>query len=617
MRDNARKYNLELSTLKACGLGISGTTCSFTVLENFSVDVDGTTFSYPTITTEQLKEINKPEFEQRVCHYLEYIDIESNFLKTCLVEEASYYDPLGDFVCNLNPNFLVYKFLTGVRIVDIGTPNGHAEYKAYPVGDDPSGYTWQTNATFLSLNLTQAYIFEVRDVIDGLEYCKVSKELLLSTLVPSTTEPPPSVQIYINEFSRNDYGPIKISQGFICSTPALGDGERVVIGYDLDADASGYGEACTAICCKPQGSTTYTEIRCAEYDGASNVTGNFTLRTGDAIKYSMCTLAPLAGSDGDATIKLTTVNGQGTTNPTIDVGRCSYSISETFPPITVTSSIARTSTTYPTNGITAKGTLSLTPNDFSPSETYTAEITACACSYFGATSSIQFYCKTGGVGAYNLLFTHNNGNPQPLITNIPIRRLDQICYTMSTTANNGASGGTCIQITNALTTFGIDPEINPSLKSDSIEKIGPPKLITVALCNQTDISDPGVCYKDGFITFTPNIAGSERVDVNVSGYAFYAGDADTTVEIFCKPAGSTGYVKIIDWNKEPYGPTEPSDSFTAYTDDCFCYQLYTTANTASTGNSADANLRITSVSGVGVNTTVCASKRDVSVSYYS
>lgn len=609
MRDNARRYNLDVTCVMACGIGAMQTSYQCSILCGFGINIDGTQFNYPAITTEDLKDINKPQFEERVCRYLEHINIESDITKERLVEEASFYDPLGDFVCRLNPDFLVYKFLDGVRVVNIGTPNGYAEYKVYPFGDDPSGYTWQTNGTFLSLNFSQTYVFEVRDVVEGSEYCKVSKTVLLSTLVPSTTEPPPNILIFVDEVSNADYGPRTINWGYICADPDLVGGENVVVGYSLCADARGFGEACARLCCKPQGSSTFTALSTVIHDGLQSVNSTVTLRAGDVVKYNLETLAPSAGSEGCACIDLLSVNGQDTTLPTIDVGRCCVSIIETVDPLTVTASVQRNQTQFPTNGITARGEIPLVPNNFCGIDTFTLELTSFACGTIGATSSIQYFCKTSGVGSFNLVSSHNNSNPQPSVIDVPMSFLDELCYTMTANAVNcGACGSASLEITNAVTTFGINPVIDPIFFSDSIEKIVPPKPVTVSICNQTDTSIPDEsCAKDGFINIQPVLSQNyECATIEVCGYANFEGDADSCVAISCKPDRGSGFVQIVGFDSTAIGSPNCTASFIVYAGDCICYEMF--SEVSGDDSCADTELKLCAVSGVGVAPTINLSK---------
>ena len=203
MEDNARKYILNVGSIISCGLSACTTFEEYNVLDAFTVTTGGTTCSFSCLSLNELKNISLPEYDNRINHFFEYIGLEECTLKNNLLTGATFYNPDCDIVCKLNPNFLVYRFLDGVRIVNVGEANGEVEYIAYPMNDDPSGYTWQTNGTFLGLDLSKTYVFKIRDNLNSDIICEYQQQISLPLLLPSTTVTLTPVEISLNETVRN------------------------------------------------------------------------------------------------------------------------------------------------------------------------------------------------------------------------------------------------------------------------------------------------------------------------------------------------------------------------------------------------------------------------------
>ena len=73
MVENSRRYNLDVCSLSSYGIGVSANTYQCSVLESFSIIRSGITCSYPEISTSILPNLNRLDYENRVCDYLEYI----------------------------------------------------------------------------------------------------------------------------------------------------------------------------------------------------------------------------------------------------------------------------------------------------------------------------------------------------------------------------------------------------------------------------------------------------------------------------------------------------------------------------------------------------------------
>ena len=296
MESNARRYNLDVSSLISHGIGSTGTSYQCSILQAFVVDCGTTTVSYPAITTEDLQYMPQVQFNRRISDYLDYINIESEFIKEAIITGATFFDPDCEFVCQLNPEFLVYRFLDGVRVVDIGSVYGTAEYKMYQVGEDPESVSWQTNGTFLGINLNYTYVFEVRDFWNGEEFCKVSRTVSIPTLVQSTTFTAQPKNVYLLEVACGGSGSLNFNVGRVCVVPTLVDDEKVQVNFTLAAETIGDGYSCAQLTCKPNGCAVFINHCCVTDSGVSPRTGSFTICAGDSMCFTIQAQSPTAGS---------------------------------------------------------------------------------------------------------------------------------------------------------------------------------------------------------------------------------------------------------------------------------------------------------------------------------
>lgn len=210
----ARKYILNVTNFTSHGVGADALTTQYDLTAAFSGVTNtgsGTAYSYLGITVAALGTMSIEAYNQRVTDFLSYSQIDTNTQKNNLLTEAIVEDPSCDlYPCMLNNNFTIYKFLTGVRIINIGSTYGVAEYAVYIVPPpSPTSTTsttipttattttttttatpiaWTTNPTFLNLNPAATYIALVRDNASGEIICITPpKTFIINNLIPSTT----------------------------------------------------------------------------------------------------------------------------------------------------------------------------------------------------------------------------------------------------------------------------------------------------------------------------------------------------------------------------------------------------------------------------------------------
>jgi hypothetical protein len=205
----ARKYILNVTNFTSHGVGADAVTTQYDLTSAFSgIRNTGTgdAYSYQAITVASLATMTIQAYNQRLNDFLSYSQIDSGTQKNNLFSEAVVDDPSCDTMpCMLNNDFTVYKFLTGVRIINIGETYGTAEYAVYVVPATTTSTTtsaptttttstttapivWTTNPTFLDLNPSLTYIVLVRDNLNGEIICVTSpKTFIINNLIPSTT----------------------------------------------------------------------------------------------------------------------------------------------------------------------------------------------------------------------------------------------------------------------------------------------------------------------------------------------------------------------------------------------------------------------------------------------
>ena len=619
MADNSRKYNLDVSSLISYGIGATGDTYQCSVLQAFSVNIDGSTCNYPAINTEQLGLLSVPAYEERVSDYLDYINIESDITKQRLIEEAQANEPFCDNPCGLNSNFLVYRFLEGVRVVDIGTVRGVAQYRAYEVGADPSGATWQNTGTFLNLDITKTYIFEVRDYFEYAEYCLVSRAISLPALVPSTTYTPPQVTVFLTGVASGNYGNLTYETGVVCSQIVssglpLSGVQRVQVNYKIAAEASGDATSCTELFCKTP-STSWTKFRELKNTSLSPVSDSFIMNAGDCVCYLMNALVPTCGSCACTCMDLTSVNGLSVTIPTINIGACCADITCSKFPLTVAVSTAQTTDSVTTTTCTQNGEFLFNGSNVATAIVAGQTISMDLCARISVTNlgtgSATLYCKPNGGATFQTLITHTQGNTQPLNGSVTVRSGDALCYRLTTgVANAGATSTSEFCISDLDATYGIAPVIGLP-KGDSISQATAAVPFVVALCRSIAVGSPGQiknCYGGAINVrdaLNNTLSGTQYVRVYANAVTTKSNpdpSAYADVEIGCKAGGLGSYVKIVDIT----GNDTYSGFFYVRADDILCYSVRTDTHLAA-NIITHADLEITGALGYnGVSASVCA-----------
>lgn len=553
MKYNARKYCLNISKIISHGISACTTTYQCSPLDEFSVNIDNVTCNYPNITIDDLKLLSIPAYEKRVNDYLIHLNIEDSTLRNELITGSTYYDPNCDNVCTLNSDFLVYRFLSGVRVVNIGKPMGNAEYKAYPLGDDPNNYNWQQSATFLNLNLSETYVFEIRDILNSEEICKVQKTILLSTLAQSTTFTPKDKLIFIDEITNDSSGDIHYSTGNIVVDPQLINNEIVLVDYSLYADASGAATSSAELFCKPAGSNTYLSY-CSITNVETNGSGTFTLSEGDDMCYNLTTIVPNAGSCGCACFTIDSVNGGGTTIPSIDQSRCCVTTDASIPRTNLTVSVSSGVTTNPNfRTINKVGVFEFTPSI--PNDNYvTLQLNGEATispSQIGASASITIKCKPNDGVTYDTIVNFNQNSPQPLSESIIVRYGDSLCYELNATSVAGTTSLACFNIIDTFDSYGISSTIS-SLSGASVTKTIPAAPVVVGLCVQNQQGGGSSQSQDGFINIEPHLTGNQCVRIDYCGDLFVSDVLNqligeyAQVTIYCKKSGNNSYVTLFN-----------------------------------------------------------------------
>lgn len=597
MNYNSRKYKLIVKKLQTCGLITGGTVNICNITNPFTFSVNGTSCSYQKITTNELASLSRNDYCQRVVDYLNYLRIETISSKNKLIDESSFYNPEYDVTCKLNSDFTVYRFLSGVRVINVGTPVGIVEYKAYPLGDDENNYSWQKSKTFLNINLNETYIFKIRDVVNDTILCEYEKTILISSLVPSTTValPPKTISIF-NTGINNPASGVNYNQSKIISNPTLSEGQCVKVNYMGRAQAFGGGQSCVDIFCKGLGDNAYVKIDDVnETCSDDTIQGNFIIDSNTCACYNVVVQTPTCGSIGEACFKLTSVDGLNTTQPIICSDKNEIFISISKPPQDVDILLSCINSNSPTPGVYYENGLL----DFSPSipegNCVCVDLSAVTMSCgSGAFGDICFICKKDGLTSFEKLCQINT-NCDRIIPAI-VCHGDQICYKLTVFADHPGTCATakiCIDSVNS--SIGVNPTIaGNNLRCETI--FTEPTPLTVSMCKTSDFSPvPEICAHYGFINGGSSLLTNQVLCVNYSALASIVGNNESCVVLGCKPKGNTTYTKIREINNLN-SDGETTGTITIRKDDLICYHLYTYIPTLGQSTSC---IRLTSVTGTG------------------
>ena len=616
MRSNARKYNLEVHNLISHGIGVSGNTLECSVLDAFSITDNGNTINYSHITTSQLSRLSTPNYNDRVDDYLNHINIMDENVIDSLVSGGTFYTPACEIVCDLNENFIVYPFLDGVRVINVGVATGVVEYKAYPVGDDPLLYSWQRSGTFLNVDMNGTYNFIVRDYYNGDTRCKVERIIVMPNLVPSTTETIQSKLVYVNEITVGDSNGTKFNVGCVGIDSALINNEKIKVDYELGVNSIG-GASCAELKCKAAGSGSFEDYCCITNAGISPKTGSFTLCAGDVMCYNSTVVSPTPGSMGYSYFNINGVDGLGTTNPSIDVSRNSERVDNNVDSASSTISLFNyAASTDTSTSCTQGGDVVISPpipNGLSA----TLSIKTESLRLVDGTSSVEVWCKSSSSPRYLRVFDNTHLHPQPYVRDVDINSGDELCYMMNATLNSaGSSGMTYICLLGVSGSGGL----NATLAGDtcmSISKSNPTTPKTISVCQASHFSDFRSETADGWINVEPfQLMGDQCIHVNYETTIYRSEVSINTtgsVKFYCKPNGDSGFNVIrtdsggfIDDTILPGSVN--SGGFYLRPGDQICYCVESRVKVASM-YSASAGFEITGVNGEnGVSASINAGK---------
>jgi len=577
MDDNARKYLLDVGSIMSSGLSSCCTTIEHNLLDAFTVvtgtvtGIGGITFdqtcSFPQISLDYLSNMSVPDYDKRVTHFFENIGLEEKTLKQNLLSGATFYDPTCDFPCGLNSNFLVYRFLDGVRVVNVGNATGVVEYKAYPVGDDPNTYSWQESGTFLGLDLSKLYVFIIRDNLSSEIICEYQKEISLPILLPSTTATLTPILVAIDETSRNESSNTCFSHSCVIPTPNLVSGQRIDVDYVVNTEAFGGGESCVSLYCKEPLDLGYVEYCKITNTDTTPETVDFQLDHETLWCYSVVAATPIAGASAGADFYLNSVNGLGTNIPSIDTNNCSISVESCQQPVNVTASTNTASVTYPPfGGQSAYGIIEF-DNPIPDGNCVTMSMVVTTIITGSADASVTFSCQPDGSGVPIIISTTTGLQTVPV--DIVARHGDEISYTLYIDADTPGTEATASFLIDSMSgSYGVNTYIDPNNKSALIEDGTTPTPITVSVCSSYNTtSSPLDVYAEmnGYIN-APGIGAGQYVTVDLCmnvqrphGFA--------TLEVSCQPDGTTGYNAICTMAIT----NDEIITFNMYAGDIICY----------------------------------------------
>lgn len=614
MVNNARRYILNVSEVISCGLGTSyGNPVECNILNQFNVNYDTTpptSCTYPEITTDDLMSLSELEYQKRVIDYVDTLKIDSELTKERLLDDASFIEP-ECVLCRLNEDFLVYKFLSGVRVVNIGEVTGIAQYKIYPSDEDPDNFSWQTSPTFLNLDQTEVYIVEVRDLLQNVELCKVSTLISMPLLIPSTTLIPQDKIIRIVETSNGDTSNVAYSTGCIEIVPPLQPREMLRLDYIANAFVVGGGSSCVQIACKPEESASFVNYCCVtNTDNNLPVSVSIPICHGDVVCYNVTSYGETFGSRAEGEYQITSIDGLGTINPTIDETSCSVIVQKNIAPITTIVSFADNTGNTTLNRCTINGRI-----DFSEpvpmGQCLTIQLSGLSQTVGGASSTV-FSCKPNGTTEYLTYCTISNVDNQPQFPELIACGGDEFCYDITLDVPNAGNSSSLNLCINELTgSLGVVPILNEALSANTIcVQINIPTISTeISVCRlgSTSISS------DGFINLNPELISSNQYVSALIGICQVSQDNRfACLEFYCKPSNGSSFIRTNNY-EALNNDVNDSISITFRCGDVVCYNNSIASGTGSTCSS----FAISGVtSSIDISPTINSSKNDDVVSSF-
>lgn len=586
MINNARRYILNVSEVISCGIGTSyENPVECNILNQFTVNYDtipATSCTYPEITTDDLMILSELEYQKRVIDYVDTLKIDSELTKERLLDDASFIEP-ECVLCRLNEEFLVYKFLSGVRVVNIGEVTGVAQYKIYPSDEDGDNFSWQNSPTFLNLDQNEVYIVEVRDFLENVELCKVSTLISMPLLIPSTTLIPQDKVIRIVETSNGETSNVAYSSGCIEIIPPLQPREMLRLDYLVNAFVVGGGSSCVQIACKAEDSASFVNYCCI-----TNTDNNLPISTlipicyGDIVCYNVTSYGETFGSRAEAEYCITAIDGLGTINPSIDETSSSILVQKNIAPVTTIVSFVDNTGNTTLNRCTVNGKI-----DFSQpipeGQCLTIQLSGNNQTVGGASTTV-FSCKPNGTTEYLTYCTISNIDEQPQLPELVACGGDEFCYDITLdvpNAGNCSSVSLCINELSA--TLGVVPVINDAVSANTIstEIIIPTISTELSVCRvgSTSISS------DGFINLDPQLISiNQYVTALIDICQISEDDRFACLEFYCKPSNGTSFIRTNNYEALNNEVSE-SLSITMRCGDVVCYNNSIASVTGNTSSS--------------------------------
>lgn len=577
----ARKYNLNFNDAMSCGLGaLIGNIVQCNLLNSFTINYDTippSSCTYPLLTTEELQVLPTLEYDKRVIDFLDYIDIESGTLKEKLFTESTVDDLIcNNYNCLLNPDFLVYKFLTGIRIVNVGSVNGSIQYL---VSGNTYNSGWQNSATFLNLNQNGVYTVKIRDYIvsEDLVVCEYTQIISMTTLIQSTTVVTPSKIVALNTINSDVSDYVSYDNGNIEISPTvLSPGQKIQVCYTSNASVFGGGSSCVVLNCKGNNESTFTKIDCLTNTGISPRNSSFIMCFGDTICYSLNSITSGYGSNATSNFRITSVNGLNTTIPSIDTTRCCVSAVSCQQPLNLTVNINRcTGSLVSTDTCKVTGVIGFTPA-IPSNENVTVNLSAITSAVGSSNSTICFTRKTISNPVNTIICTINNSLTQPQLPVITANYGDTLCYFVTLNANTaGSSACFDMGITDTSASLGVNPTKSSTSYRDEASIIKTAVPIIVSVCHQITTSK----FVNGYINTNNPIPVNECVttcftyDMNLSNLDY------SKITLSCCPLG--GNYTIICSIDRRLDPLTGSGEVTWNAGDSICYNLTLIAGVSS------------------------------------
>lgn len=576
MATNLRRYKFNFGNVISCGAGISGDTAEYNILNGFSFTSGNTVCEYPTITTSDLSTISTGEYKKRIKHLLYEINVENPNLINNLLEESQIENPDG-VLCKLNKEFLVYPFFSGVRIINVGEAIGDLEYKAFPENDNPDDYIWQKNGTFLNLNNNSIYIFQVRDVLNGVVRCMVEKRVSLPLLVPSTIIIPAEKSISIRVIKDTTSPSSSHKSGCIFISPKLENEESVGISYTISSNAGGDSTSSVKLCCIPNGSTTYSIIENVRNNDQDNTKSNsLIINSGDVITYSLNSKSNSVGSNGFAFFQLSDVSGEGSTDPIIDSARCCVNVSSSIASFnTVVNLTGQTYTSF-SNYRRRCGNIYLDP-DIPTTTSVSVDVKTCVITENGGGGYVNIKQKPRGETTYDNVIYNTQSCIQPQTVRLNIENGDDILFITEgsySTTNTNSSGCAIIELVGSTGSTGIGTTINNDNFIDGVSRSNEPRSIVASVCRQ-NITTIGTYGSEinGFINLNPQLKPGEGITITSDIVATISdSSAFSRTALYCKPYLSSGFIELFSYESENIN-TIDVEEFTMNYGDQICYTL--------------------------------------------